>query len=219
MTAYLAPNTVQKVQQFLSSLDVQPAPYATSQEVVDLLVQRVRERRDQIAFRQDLQALAQTLADSSGTLPAPQCETRCPEALANELASLMDDADGPGVRNGTLSALAAMMLWAAVSTSAGCSQADPTQDPDCAQDASVANFQALVEHGTDMGECAVVEFTDQFEPLSQETQSEVVGELCAMSPDEIAAYLVDNFGAPGCDGDDDDDAADDDQVVYKGVSL
>ncbi len=219
MTAYLAPNTVQKVQQFLHSLDVQPPPYATSQEVVDLLVQRVRERRDQIAFRQDLLALAQTLNDSNGTLAAPRCETRCPEALANELALLMDDSDGPGLRNGTLSALGAVLLWAAISTGAGCSHTDPTQDPDCAQDASVSNFQALVDHGTDMGDCEVVEFTDTFENVSPETQSEVVTELCSMSPDEIAAYLVDEFGTPDCDGGDDDDAADDDQVVYKGVSL
>jgi len=217
MTAYLAPNTVQKVQQFLGSLDVQPAPYATSQDVVDLLVKRVRERRDQIAFRQDLHALAQALSGTHGILPTPQCETRSPEALANELASLMADEGGPGVRNGTLSALAAMMLWAAITTGSGCTPVDPTEDPDCDQDAGIINFEALVAHGAGMGDCEVVEYAAQYEPLSEETKSEVVAELCEMTPDQITSYLSDNFADPGCAGDDDDQA--DDDAVYKGVSF
>jgi hypothetical protein len=217
MAAYLAPNTVQRVQQFLGSLDVQAPPYATSQEVVELLVQRVRERRDQIAFRQDLQALAQRLNDTNGTLPTPKCETRSPEALANELASLLADEGGPGVRSGTLSALAAMMLWAAITTGSGCTPSDPTEDPDCAQDAGISNFEALVAHGAGMGDCEVVEYADQYEPLSEETKSEVVAELCAMTPDQITNYLSDNFADPGCAGDDDDQA--DDDAVYKGVSF
>lgn len=218
MAAHLAPNTVQKVQQFLGSMAVQPPPYATSEEVVELLVQRVRERRDQIAFRQDLQSLVQTLNDSDGTLPAPECETRSPEALANELASLMTDEGGNGVRNGSLSALAAVMLWAAINTGSGCTPVDPTENPDCADDASTANFEALVVHGEGIGDCEAAEYGPQFEALDEETRAHVVADLCAMTPDQIANYLAANFVDPNCSGGDDDDATDDD-AVYKGVSF
>ncbi len=222
MAAALQQNTVQKAQQFLATLDVHPPPYATSQEVVEMLVARVRERRDQIAFRLDLQALIRSLEADDGRLAAPGCETRSPEALANELELLLTDTEisasmNPALRN-SLGALVAAMLWAAAST--GCQSTE-----DCIEDVSVNNFEDLAAKGTDIEDCEVDDVVHQFETvLSQDEQAEIIEELCQMSPDDITTYLKDLFAVPPCNNDDDDDDDDDsdyidDDDVYKGVSF
>jgi hypothetical protein len=221
MAAALQQNTVQKAQQFLAGLDVHPPPYATSQEVVEMLVARVRERRDQIAFRLDLQALIRSLDADDGHLAAPGCETRSPEALANELELLLTDTEisasmNPALR-GSLGALVAAMLWAATST--GCQSTE-----DCIEDVSVDNFENLAAKGTDIEDCEVEDVVEQFDNvLSQSEQAEIIEELCQMSPDDITTYLKDLFAVPACNNDDDDDDDDsyyiDDDDIYKGVAF
>lgn len=217
MTAYLERNTVQKVQQFLGTLDINPPPYATSQQVLDILVQRVRERGDEIAFRQDLQALLNMLARTDGVLPGDQSEIHSPEALANELAGLLASSEaasqGAGKHGVSLTALATVMLWAAITTSAGC---DPVAA--CMDDVSTENFEAIAASGEGIQDCEAEAYANNFDARDATEQTAMIEDLCAMTPAEITAYITAEMPDSNCTDGDDDDGADDD-AVYKGVSF
>jgi len=183
-----------------------------------MLVARVRERRDHIGFRHDLQALIRSLEADGGHLPAPGCETRSPEALAHELEQLLSDSEittgiNPALR-GSMGALVATLLWAAAATSTGCESVE-----DCMADASVENFEDLAAKGG-MADCEVDAVSDQFQTnLTEEQQTDTIDELCAMLPGEITSYIETNFMVPNCTSDDDDDVQFDDDDTYKGVSF
>jgi len=226
MTTTIPLNTVQKARNFLDTLGVAPAVYASSTEVLDALVAQVQRHRDDPAVRRMLAELVADLQhrEDPARFPALTCETRDSAALARELSVLVGDGGSsrPDLRAApaALGAVAALLLWS--STSLGCDPVVPgaiggLRGPDApveCKDLSAENFTELADQATDLWVCEIDEFAETYENLDRTTQAGVISDLCEMSPEDIATYLMNQFGDPDCDEQpwDDDDA-------YKGVTF
>jgi hypothetical protein len=224
MSSYLALTTTQKVRAFLNVLQADPAPTATSRDVIKLLTARVRERRDDPEARLALQNLLADLArDDAAALPAPQCETQDALALAAELAWLLNDGNAISLKTKprvAASLLAAAVLLCGLTMSWGCIGADGDRSiaelADCVADPSTEHFNEILEQTGELTSTQIVDATSEFDAHGQSARQDVLINLCGMSAEEIAAYIEDGFRQDinNSSGDNTDGA-----MLYKGVTF
>jgi len=226
MSGYMQHNTVQTVRGFLASLDVHPSTYASSQEVIDALIESVQLRQHDARTRQAFAALVDALhanaCASPDRLPSLDCETRDPQALARELTRLLDgrpQTDCHGRAKISAVALAAATLLMGATVGMGCSTGGyEPGDPRCANDLSLGNFSAMVWN-SDLRAGLVDDAEEEYMALPVHEQKEVVEDLCGLSADEIADYILDNFALDDEPEDDNWDDYSDDDCGYKGVTF
>jgi hypothetical protein len=232
----LETTTLQEVRRFLASLGLDPSPYADSQEVVDHLVENVRRRREDPAIRRQLQLLvekftgrAENVGRSDGN---SKWEGLNPEELARVLAWLLEDrpaappAGQPRVW-ARLLAIAIVLIALVLAGSCGKSDKENSSQAVCEENLSVDHFMGLLIQTDDLTNWQKNDAIGEYEDLTAQEQKAVMHDLCAMTPDEIAAYIEDKFGDDWNLDDDatpDDDTMDDDDTfvdddVYKGVAL
>ena len=213
MFGYLEATTIQKARGFFAALDAAPPPTASAGEVMAYLISRVRARRDDPKTRQRLRELLAELAVvDAARLPAPECETLDPSALAAELEGLLTGcaAVAPATRPRPTAALfAAALLLCGTAAISGCGPDNKSKD-DCASDTSVAHFDDLVSDGTGLTAAEISQAQSEYEATDRSCEMHA---LCKMSPEEIANRVKTNaIGTNYCGGDDVEPA-------YKGVSF
>ncbi len=219
MTAYLQHNTVQSVREFLASMDLEPSMFASSREVADLLVDRVRERRDDEAARRQFAELVEALRHSSfaspDRLPTEDSDSTDPRHLAAELARLLDGRpEGAGSRRIPATVMAAALLLVGAALHTGC-ESGPSLAT-CDGDTSPETFAAAVDDST-LGDVQAECAEEVYGRLGDDSKQEVIDDMCRMTPDEIANYLVERFASVP-----DDPEADecwDEAAAYKGVQF
>ena len=227
MTAYVPYNTTQKVRLFMESLGFTPPLNATSAEIVDLLIERVRERRRDQNTRRNFQGLLAALsrpAAAAENYPTPECEHLNPAALAEELGWLLEErsarlaqTDGP---RAIAPLLAAAILLIGLTVSAGCGDGNDESDASsiyppspCAEDTSTNHFEDLIGQSDDLTQADIENAIDQYQSFDDQYKTDVINDLCAMSPEDIATYI--NNGYHHDDNDDNEDA----EPAYKGVTF
>jgi hypothetical protein len=205
-SSFLEKTTAQKVRSFLEMLGVEPPATASANEVLALLVSRVRARRDDRDMRARLHGLLADLAQiDAARLPAPQCETADATALAEELAALLSDA--PRISPTTppraaMVVLAAALLTAGLALTTGCqkryaeSHAQTASDvAKCSTDVTSEHFRALV-HTPEPSLSSGSEFraVRKFIAETPAEQAKTMRSLCGMSAADIRTYIHTEFG-------------------------
>jgi hypothetical protein len=206
----------QKVRPFLDVLQATPPATASSREIEALLISRVRARRDDSDARRRLRDLLADLAHTDAArLPAPQCETLDPSALAGELEGLL--AGGAAIASAgrprpSAAMFAAALLLFGAAAGAGCGPDNKSKD-DCASDTSVAHFNELVSDGTGLSSAEISQAQSEYDATDRSCEMHA---LCKMSPEEIANRVKTNAIGTNYCGDDDNG---DHHTLYKGVSF
>ena len=218
MLEFMAYNTTQKIRGFLESLRFNPPLNATSAELVDLLIARVREQRRDPKTRNLFREWLAELSDSTSAaanLPAPECETGDPARLVDELAWLLDDRSTapPRAKAGAVAPVAAAaILLISLTLNAGCQTGEnpkpsqiiesvansptPIAETVCAEDLSVDHFNALLARGAEMPPKKMARASARFQKLNPLVQRDIISELCNMSPENIAKYIKDRLPDP-----------------------
>jgi hypothetical protein len=240
----LETTTVQEVRGFLSSLGLDPSPYADSQEVIDHLVETVRRRREDPALRRQLQVLVEKFTGSAEIVGRSDGDANWDRLSAEELARALTWLleDRPAVPPSGqphvwahLLAIAILLIALVLAGSCGKSNNRHSSDATCAENLSADHFGDLLNQTGDLTPNQIVDAVDQYENMAAQEQKSVMNDLCAMSPEDIAAYIESKFGddwnsdddtTPNGDDDGvvDDDTMEDDDIfadddAYKGVSL
>ena len=70
----LSLSAVQKVRLFLAALNVSPSPYSSTSEVLDLLIAKVKEHRNDAHLREQFAALINELQNNEAMPVAPDLE-------------------------------------------------------------------------------------------------------------------------------------------------
>jgi len=212
--------TVQKVRRFLTLLDLPPSPYASADEVMGLLVDNVKRNRGNSLLREQINELLVSLATESGTLPVFSCETVDAQDLADELRALSRNGDSrPANASPRLASLlttaAALLCICCLQIGCGNEDSDPSA---CYDDLSLANFTTMMDRSDDLTDDARDLCEDRYTDLTDGQREYLIEKLCAMQPEDIAAFLEENLidGEPPEDRDDDPV---DGQVIYKGVTF
>jgi hypothetical protein len=209
----------------LTSLGVAPSAYADAGEVLALLTQSVRRRREDPVLRAELTGLIDDLqtpnAADAGALSVPEVETVDASALARELQSLLSAPPiaGPGGRQRRLAAvmllaslLLGLLLFPACSQHRDNGNADPFAA--CEADVSPAHFVNLVDQSNQLTRAQRREAIREFEDLNSNRQETVIAALCRMSAKDIASYLERTFAGVSHARDPVDA-----QPLYKGVDF
>jgi len=212
--------TVQKVRRFLISLALPPSPYASADEVMALLIDNVKKNRGNPLLREQINELLVSLATESGTLPVFSCETIDARELAEELSAL--SRNGASRPANTSPRLASLLTTAAALLCICCLQIgcgnEESDSSTCYDDLSLANFTTLMDRSTDLTDNERNYCEDRYTDLTDGQQEYLIEKLCAMQPEDIAAFLETNLidGEPPEDQDGDPV---DDQAIYKGVAF
>ena len=222
MPGYLSDSSAQKIRRFMESLGFAAPLNATSAELVDLLIERVRERRQdrttRVNFQTWLAELSLAPASTPENLPTPECESIDPTALAEELGWLLEERPAAIMQTDgsrTIAPLlAAAILLISIMLGAGC-QGDDDQENDkghspnlhdnssntpaalvgdlCSADLSTDHFGDMLGQSGDLSPDQIQEAIDEYQDLSKGDRQDVISDLCKMSPEDIAAYIESLF--------------------------
>ncbi|HPQ67687.1 MAG TPA: hypothetical protein PKW95_01080 [bacterium] len=231
----LSLSAVQKVRLFLAALNVSPSPYSSTSEVLDLLIAKVKEHRHDARLREQFAALIDELQTEKAMPAAPDIEALDTDSLAEELIMLLAEPSKPffalpPTMYAVLAILAVFLLGMAVT--AGCRGPEDSDGCDCAcaEDVSLDHFLNMLGNADNLTVEETIAATELYDDLSKSEQQDLITRVCAMSPDEIIAFIEtgvaqgdddsvdDDTNVPDDDSIDDDSFIDDD-VVYKGVAF
>jgi hypothetical protein len=199
-------NTLQCVRQFLEKIGICAPVYLPSDEVVALLVSKIKEMQtDPESLRlldELLAALEVDEIDYGSQLPCPECKTIDPADLLriiqNTIPSNRPDRECRYAPATLASACALLFFLALQSGCAGSPAQVDNPARSCQSDLSVGHFAQLIAQAPGATPEKVLaaskNYSSNFHPDSK-LDKQLISSLCKMSPEEIAKGISRQYNA------------------------
>ena len=202
----IKPTTVQAMRRFLDLLEISAPVYASSEEVLSLLIAKMKEKRQDADTQASLKAFMQELerdsSDYGEELPCPECETINPQEVVDGLSALLfapgSSESGACSSRLLISACAVMFIVAGSFLYFREGEKGRTEEEiqACSEEVGSRQFFTLVDEATThLSNLDPLPLMNQFNQLSLQDQKAEISALCKMNPSEIAEHINSRFHA------------------------